>query len=212
MKGNGATLPAKSPLALTRAVVAKASAGGFGPYLTRDEVRRLLESLEPASRLGSLARFLWQSGARISEALDVRVSDIDFGACLVRVRTLKRRKRPDGTVPVRYRMVPIQPSLIGPLGQRMGFEMPQRQDRLWPWTRQHAARLLVAAMLAVDIPREKAHPHALRHAFAINCIMQGVPLNIIQQQLDHSSIQTTSIYLQATVLDRKASLSKVDWE
>ncbi len=39
-------------------------------------------------------------------------------------------------------------------------------------------------------------PHQLRHAHAVELAREGVPLNIIQRQLGHANLGTTSIYLQ----------------
>jgi len=39
-------------------------------------------------------------------------------------------------------------------------------------------------------------PHQLRHAHAVELAREGVPLNVIQRQLGHAKLGTTSIYLQ----------------
>ena len=57
-------------------------------------------------------------------------------------------------------------------------------------------------------------PHQLRHAHALELAREGVPLNIIQRQLGHANLGTTSIYLQgidpeeiiATVRMRRAPM------
>lgn len=44
--------------------------------------------------------------------------------------------------------------------------------------------------------RRRFAPHQLGHAHAIELAREGVPLNIIQRQLGHANLGTTSIYLQ----------------
>jgi integrase len=44
--------------------------------------------------------------------------------------------------------------------------------------------------------RRRFAPHQLRRAHALELAREGVPLNIIQRQLGHASLGTTSIYLQ----------------
>ncbi len=44
--------------------------------------------------------------------------------------------------------------------------------------------------------RRRFAPHQLRHAHAVELAREGVPLNIIQRQLGHVNLGTTSIYLQ----------------
>ena len=64
-----------------------------------------------------------------------------------------------------------------------------------PWSgaavRSEFRRLAARA----DVRRRFA-PHQLRHAHALELARGGVPLNIIQRQLGHANLGTTSIYLQ----------------
>ena len=65
--------------------------------------------------------------------------------------------------------------------------------------------------------RRRFAPHQLRHAHALELAREGVPLNIIQRQLGHTNLGTTSIYLQgidteqiiATVHARRAPVMPV---
>jgi integrase len=62
--------------------------------------------------------------------------------------------------------------------------------------------------------RRRFAPHQLRHAHAVELAREGVPLNVIQCQLGHDNLGTTSIYLQgidteeiiATVYARRAPM------
>ena len=44
--------------------------------------------------------------------------------------------------------------------------------------------------------RRRFAPHQLRHAHALELAREGVPLNVIQRQLGHANLGTTSIYPQ----------------
>jgi site-specific recombinase XerD len=44
--------------------------------------------------------------------------------------------------------------------------------------------------------RRRFAPHQLRQAHAVELAREGVPLNIIQRQLGHANLGTTSVYLQ----------------
>lgn len=59
---------------------------------------------------------------------------------------------------------------------------------------------LYAASFVASPPRPESGagfaPHQLRHAHAVELAREGVPLNIIQRQLGHVNLGTTSIYLQ----------------
>ena len=70
-----------------------------------------------------------------------------------------------------------------------------------PFRREFRA---VAAKAGV---RRRFAPHQLRHAHALELAREGVPLNIIQRQLGHTNLGTTSIYLQS--IDPEEILSAV---
>jgi integrase/recombinase XerD len=59
-------------------------------------------------------------------------------------------------------------------------------------------------MIGVD-----AHPHMLRHSYAIHLTRNGVDLRRLQQLLDHSNIQTTTVYLQFRDQDLREGYNKV---
>ncbi len=64
-----------------------------------------------------------------------------------------------------------------------------------PWT-PAAARAQLRRLAAKAGVRRRFAPHQLRHAHAIEMAHEGVALNIIQRQLGHTDLGTTSIYLQ----------------
>ena len=77
-----------------------------------------------------------------------------------------------------------------------------------------AARVEFRKAAARARVRRRFAPHQLRHAHAVELAREGVPLNIIQRQLGHANLGTTSIYLQgidteeviATVNGRRAPM------
>jgi site-specific recombinase XerD len=67
------------------------------------------------------------------------------------------------------------------------------RGRSWSGAAVHTAFRQIAARAGV---RRRFAPHQLRHAHALELAREGVPLNIIQRQLGHSNLGTTSIYPQ----------------
>ncbi len=61
------------------------------PYMTKDEVRTVLDGIESKPLYHLLINFLWQTGARVTEALSVKVSDIDFYSKAVHMPSLKNK-------------------------------------------------------------------------------------------------------------------------
>jgi integrase len=186
------------------------TAGAFGAYVPREEMERVLDSLPPESLLGMLLRTLWQSGARISEALDLKLEDVNYAHGTLRLVTLKRGKNEDGSskAPV-FRLVPVGPDLLGYFGRHAGTVGMKPADKFWPWCRRHAFRLISDAMRAAGAPEPRCHPHAIRHGHAVAALMAGVNLRLLQEQLGHRSIEVTTRYLQFTIEDRKAAYKGV---
>ena len=55
----------------------------------------------------------------------------------------------------------------------------------------------------------KFHAHKLRHTFAVNAVRAGIPLNVLQAWLGHSSIFTTSIYTQIAGQDTRGYMERM---
>jgi integrase/recombinase XerD len=97
---------------------------------------------------------------------------------------------------------------IGPL-----FCIIDRPTRGRPWS-SAGVRVEFRRLAAQSGVRRRFAPHQLRHAHSLELAREGVPLNIIQRQLGHANLGTTSIYLQridpeeiiATVHTRRAPM------
>jgi integrase/recombinase XerD len=59
-----------------------------------------------------------------------------------------------------------------------------------------AARYELRRLAVTAGVRRRFAPHQLRHAHAVELAREGVPVNIIQRQLGHTDLGTTSTYLQ----------------
>lgn len=164
---------------------------GKRKYLTpKERVRfvRAARKLPAAQR--TFCMTLVFTGCRISEALSLTKAQIDSEANAVIIESLKKRRR--GV----FRIVPTPPGHIAELvnGRALGM---RGSDRLWPWSRTKAYGLIKSVMAEAHIVGPQATAKGLRHGFAIFALACQVPLTLIQKWMGHSSIETTSIYLQA---------------
>lgn len=64
-------------------------------------------------------------------------------------------------------------------------------------------RLFRAVAIQAGVPREKQHPHALKHSIASHLVSANVNLALVKQQLGHKSINSTLRYVTTT--DQQAS-------
>lgn len=67
----------------------------------------------------------------------------------------------------------------------------------------------VFSRLREETKLDHLHPHALRHTYASNCINDGIDIYTIQQQLGHTDIKTTSIYLYMNNKQRYLNMQKL---
>ena len=164
-------------------------------YLTKEEVNLILEALKNQKHDRALRNFLfvallWQTGARISELLQVKVEDLDFENLVIRLPTLKR-KRPQ------FRAVPLLPDLVPYLKEYIAQKGLSPQDRLFSFSRAQGYTIVREAVLWVfPQAKDKAHPHIFRHSFAIFCLKQGIPITVVQAILGHKNLNNTVIYSQ----------------
>jgi len=142
------------------------------------------------------------TGARISEVLALTKPRIDRLDETIVFRTLKQRNK------LVFRAVPVPTNLIATLDGVCANA--QAGDRLWSFQRTTAWKLVKSVMRKADISESLCMPKALRHAFAVEAVLNGVPLNILQRWMGHARLETTAIY--ANVLgEEERTLARRTW-
>lgn len=171
-------------------------AQGNRKYLTAEERVKFEEAAKEAEReVRTFCLMLKNTGCRISEALNLKVRNIDFMAKTVIFETLKQRKKV-------FRQVPISDSFLDELNLVHSLKSQQAQKKtaetkIWSVSRATASRHVDAVMKNAKIKGVHACPKGLRHGFAIACIENKISLNIVQKWLGHSQMTTTAIYANA---------------
>ncbi len=191
-------LPKAIPIEAVERLLAAASVGDT-PESLRD--RALREVLDGA-------------GARISEAVDLDVDDIETaalpdpavsattggGAASVRLRGKGGKER---IVPVgRYAVEAVtayhvrgRPALATHGHGGPALFLNQRGARL---SRQSAWAIIRRAAERADLT-EHVSPHTLRHSFATHLLDGGADVRVVQELLGHASVTTTQIYTMVSV-------------
>jgi site-specific recombinase XerD len=147
-------------------------------------------------RLRAMIVVLWRGGLRIHEALALAEHDLDPRRGALLVRNGKGGKRREvgmdewGWEHLRPWLSARAELPVGPL-----FCIIDGPTRGRPWS-SAAVRSELRRLAARAGVRRRFAPHQLRHAQALELAREGVPLNIIQRQLGHANLGTTSIYLQ----------------
>jgi len=158
--------------------------------LSPEEVEQFFRSV-PSLKYRAALMTCYGAGLRISEAVGLRVDDIDSRRGLIRVREGKGRKD-------RYAM--LSPRLLAVL--RAYWRATRPRMFLFPSWRagQHLSSGALQAACR-DAAREsglskRITPHTLRHSFATHLLENGTDTRVIQALLGHSRIDTTARYTQ----------------
>ena len=157
---------------------------------------------------------LWRGGLRVQEALALGEHDLDprRGSLLVRHGKGGRRREIGMDAWGWEQLAPWLAARVElPVGPLFCIIDGPTRGRPWSSAGVRSELRRLAAQAGV---RRRFAPHQLRHAHALELAREGVPLNIIQRQLGHANLGTTSIYLQgidteeiiATVHARRAPM------
>ena len=132
------------------------------------------------------------TGARLSEALNIKYDDIDFRNNEIKMITLKRH---NPSKKGQHRIVPVPANVTSEIATYVA-QYPKEKDKLFGVDRSVFRKTFTKLCLEPGIPRDLAHPHILRHTRAIELLRAGVPVTAVQSILGHSAITTTAVYLQ----------------
>lgn len=167
-----------------------------------DSLMNAIDMSKPEGhRNKAMLETLYGCGLRVSELVDLKLSDLYFDEGFIRVtgKGDKQRLVPIAKLTEKYITlytqeirchVPVQP-------KHEDFVFLNRRGK--QLTR--AMIFTIIKQLAADIGlKKKISPHTFRHSFATHLLENGANLRAIQQMLGHSSITTTEVYMH---VDRK---------
>ena len=180
--------------------------------LTVEEIDRLVAAVDLSTDEGhrnrAILEMLYGSGLRVSELVNLRLSDMyrQEGYMLIHGKGSKER------------LVPISPEaekwFTYWMQDRSHLDIaPDQTDYAFLNRRGHQ---LTRVMIFTIIRRlaDKAgikktiSPHTLRHSFATHLLHNGADLRIIQQLLGHESVTTTEIYTHVDIQDLREAILK----
>lgn len=185
-------------------------------FLTREEMLAVLG--QPGSSWTSqrdhlLLAMLYNTGARVSEIVGVRVADVVLdGAACVHLHGKGRKQR---SVPLwKTTVLEIRAWLrLNPHLRAEAALLPNRDGRAM--TRCNVSQRLELAVshAAVQLPglaKKQVSPHTLRHTTAMHLLQSGVPFNVIALWLGHESTTTTHRYVEADIAMKEKALARLE--
>ena len=159
--------------------------------LSRIEIRKIIESSKnPKHKL--LLSLAYGAGLRVSEAISVKVLDLDLDELTIHIKQAKGQKDRISVVP--ESMVDELRNLIA--GKRNNYFVfaSERGGKL---TTRTAQKVFENALRESGI-KKKATFHSLRHSFATHLLENGVDVRYVQELLGHANIRTTQVYTKVT--------------
>ena len=181
--------------------------------LSIDEVRLILETAR-TPQLKTFLMTVYSCGLRLSEALNLEVSDIDRERMTLRVRNGKGSKErfvplPQSTYEALrvYWVTHRNPVLIFPALGRRKNQGGTAQRPMAIGSVQGALRRVMT-----QLPKIKKHvtTHTLRHCYATHLLEAGVNIRTVQQYLGHASLVNTMIYLHVTDLGNDDAAARIN--
>jgi integrase/recombinase XerC len=174
-------------------------------FLPQTDARKLWQTITelPASDFNTareqvILMLLYTSGIRLSELINLKISDIDFSNCQMKVWG-KRSKQ---------RIVPLLPQIFALLENYIQLKLQlfgeaihsplictDKGEEAYPMLIYRTVRKYLDMITTI----ERRSPHVLRHSYATHLLDGGADLNAVKELLGHSSLAATQVYTHTTI-------------
>ncbi len=178
-------------------------------YLDKQEMNALLAAHDDSAqgrREHAILMFLYNSGARASEAAQLKIGDIDWHAQCVRIvgKGNKERRCPlwETTFELLHELVSKRE-----MGEHVFLNrchQPITRSGIYTLVKRCANR---AKEFAPSLRRKTVSPHVVRHSTASHLLQAGVDINTIRGWLGHVSLMTTNIYAETDLKTKARALA-----
>ena len=177
-------------------------------HLSMEDAVRFIESPDLETDLGrrdrAILEFLYATGMRVGELVNLGLKDIDFREKLVRVTGKRKKQRilPFGEPALHslmYYLNETRPTFLNncPPGERDDQAVFLNYQGTRITTRSVGRMVDKYIKLTADI--HDISPHSLRHSFATHLLDSGADLRDIQELLGHARLSTTQIYTHVSM-------------
>ena len=159
--------------------------------LCKQEVIRIINAAVNLKNK-AIIQTIYSAGLRLSDLVNLLVSDIDSNRMVIKIRQGKGKKD---------RYVMLSKTLLSTLREYWKQAQPKPKTFLFPgiqlhkhFSRRSVQRIVKETTLRAHIDKTVT-PHTLRHCFATHLLEAGVNIRVIQKLLGHKSLRATEIYL-----------------
>ena len=168
-------------------------------FLSESEIENLFDATDVTTEIGlrdrTILELMYACGLRVSEAVDLRLKDLDIDAGILtcKGKGSKTRRIPVGKSAIEWlknylvlrrkkENIEIQNLFVTGAGN------PINRQTIFLFVKEYAKKIGI----------EDVSPHTLRHSFATHLIQNSADIRSVQQMLGHADISTTQIYTHIT--------------
>ena len=178
-------------------VVAPKSKKRLPVFIEEDQIASLLNEVQfeegfVGQRNRLIIELFYVTGIRLSELINIKISDVDFNNQSIKVLGKRNKER----------IIPLSSTTINSLNNFI--ENNQKNDFLF--TNLDGMKLytklvyrLVNKYIAKISSVNKKSPHILRHTFATHMLNNGADINAIKELLGHANLSATQVYTHNTI-------------
>jgi integrase/recombinase XerD len=198
-----------------RAVPFKKTAKPAMAYLDKPEIDAVLKAAHRRTEEGirdyALLLFLYNTGARVDEAVHLRVGDLtsgNFGSVRLVGKGNKTRPCPlwPQTGKVLRALVTNRAANDAVFLNRLG--QPLTRFGIYNLVQRAVAQ---AALTLPSLEAKPISPHSIRHTCAVHLLRSGVDINTIRAWLGHVSLDTTHVYAEVDLEMKAKALERCDF-
>ncbi len=185
-------------------------------FLSREEIEAILYAPDPCGWTGqrdrALLTMLYNTGARVSEVIAIRIKDVvlDHSPCV----HLYGKGRKNRSIPLWRSTVELMRKWKRCLlaSEDSNYLFPNRDGTKMTRsnvTQRLALAVSTAAVTCSSLQQREVSPHTIRHATAMHLLQSGVDITVIALWLGHESPATTHMYVEADLTMKQRALNRL---
>ena len=168
-------------------------------FLSIEEVNKIIESVDLSQENGerdrNILETLYSCGLRVSELVNLKISNIDFNDQYIKIIGKGNKQR---IVPINKNLITYLNIYINNIRSKNNIKKGN-EDFLFLNKRgtklsREMIFLIVKKYIKIANIKKNISPHTFRHSFATHLVEGGADLRAVQEMLGHSNITTTEIY------------------
>jgi integrase/recombinase XerC len=170
-------------------------------FVEKESIARLFDEVDfekgfPGLRNRLILEMFYSTGVRLSELVNLKISDIDFYYHTIKVLGKRNKER---LIPFSNRFESVIKNYIEEkhhcFGNNDALFLTDKGKPVYP----KLIYLIVNRYLQYVTTIEKKSPHVLRHTFATHLLNNGAELNAVKELLGHASLAATQVYTHNTI-------------